>query len=377
MNNTKSENLLSFEKKLLIRGLPDNWFFPTTRYRGSKRKILNWIWENVKDLDFSTVLDGFGGTSVVSLLFKRMNKTVTYNDYLQFNYQTGVAFIKNHNFILSDLDINFILNNLSKNSPNGFKFNNYPNKFFLDEENEFLDHAIANIISLDSIYKGDELEYKRSIAYWALGQSCLFKRPFNLFHRNNLYIRTNNVERTFGNKTSWETPFPLLFIRFCREANKIVFDNGKTNKSICSDLFEIENNNYDLVYFDPPYFFNNSNDNDYYSLYHFLESVVNYQKMLSRMDVNENPKDFNSAPMSWPRSKAGIYLFYNNLINKYNKSIIVFSLKSGGFVNVNDIEHFLINNGKEVYKVSREYKYALNKQNGNSEFNREWLIIGK
>lgn len=80
--------------RLIIDGLPAEWTFPTTRYRGSKRKILSWIWNNTKDLPFNTVLDLFGGTSVVSLLFKRMGKQVTYNDYSLYDHTTGIAFVE-------------------------------------------------------------------------------------------------------------------------------------------------------------------------------------------------------------------------------------------------------------------------------------------
>jgi hypothetical protein len=45
--------------------------FPSTRYQGSKNKITDWIWEEIKDLNFQTVLDAFGGTGSVSHLLKR------------------------------------------------------------------------------------------------------------------------------------------------------------------------------------------------------------------------------------------------------------------------------------------------------------------
>lgn len=43
--------------------------FPATRYYGSKRKLLDWIYSGVSGLSFETVLDAFGGTGSVSLLF--------------------------------------------------------------------------------------------------------------------------------------------------------------------------------------------------------------------------------------------------------------------------------------------------------------------
>ncbi|KXK12545.1 MAG: adenine-specific DNA-methyltransferase [Chloroflexi bacterium OLB14] len=95
--------------KLYLNGLPQTWLFPTTRYRGSKRKILGWIWKKINNLEFNTALDLFGGTSVVSLLFKRMDKQVTYNDYSHFNKLTGIAFIENDSVKLTDEDIKYIL----------------------------------------------------------------------------------------------------------------------------------------------------------------------------------------------------------------------------------------------------------------------------
>jgi adenine-specific DNA-methyltransferase len=69
--------------------------FPTTRYRGSKRKILPWICDNLSCLEYESVLDLFGGTGSVSYLFKRMGKKVIYNDHLHFNHLIGKALIEN------------------------------------------------------------------------------------------------------------------------------------------------------------------------------------------------------------------------------------------------------------------------------------------
>jgi len=41
--------------------------FPKTRYYGSKRRLLSWIYHAVKDLPFNTVLDGFGGAASVEI----------------------------------------------------------------------------------------------------------------------------------------------------------------------------------------------------------------------------------------------------------------------------------------------------------------------
>ena len=79
--------------------------FPSTRYRGSKRKIIPWLWDSFKELDFTSALDVFGGTTSVSYLLKNMGKAVTYNDYLHFNYLIGLALIENDHTILVKRDM--------------------------------------------------------------------------------------------------------------------------------------------------------------------------------------------------------------------------------------------------------------------------------
>ena len=60
--------------------------FPSTRYQGSKYKILKWIDYYIKDLKFDSVLDAFGGTGCVGYMFKKNGKQVFYNDSLKFNH---------------------------------------------------------------------------------------------------------------------------------------------------------------------------------------------------------------------------------------------------------------------------------------------------
>jgi site-specific DNA-adenine methylase len=69
--------------------------FPATRYQGSKNKLIGWIRKALKDLEFESVLDCFGGTGVVSHMFKKMGKSVTYNDYLKSNSTIAKALIEN------------------------------------------------------------------------------------------------------------------------------------------------------------------------------------------------------------------------------------------------------------------------------------------
>jgi len=83
--------------------------FPSTRYQGSKNKLREWIWENIKDLEFETALDLFGGTGSVSYLFKKMGKKVVYNDLLKSNYTIGLALIENDTKTLTQEEIGSLI----------------------------------------------------------------------------------------------------------------------------------------------------------------------------------------------------------------------------------------------------------------------------
>jgi adenine-specific DNA-methyltransferase len=365
------------EKKLVIKDLSPDWLFPTTRYRGSKRKILSWIWEELKDIPFNTVLDLFGGTGIVSLLFKRMGKSVTYNDYLFFNYTGAIALIENSKIRLSSADIAY-LTQPSEYKRSGFISTTFRDYYFLDYENEWLDDILTRIENLNHFYSGKELFQKKAIAIWALGQACLIKRPFNLFHRKNLNLRLNDVERNFGNKTTWETPFSVAFERFVWEANSVVFDNKLTNTATHQNAIEYDSSNFDLVYFDPPYFFSGQKYEDYLSLYHFLDGIAQYGAWPNLIDKGASTLTIAQKYDKWPsKSTEQLTSIYESLIKKFKKSVIVISHKAGSSVPVASLERILIENGKTVSINKRQYSYALNKQNGNSHKNTECLIIGQ
>jgi len=204
----------------LIKGVP---IFPSTRYQGSKLKIVNWIWENIKDLEFHTALDAFGGTGCVAYMLKQKGKQISYNDILKFNWFIALALIENDSVTLSSDDIDFLVTKHKEIKYPTFVYDTFKDIYFTDEENQWIDIVVTNIGQLKNLYK-------KALAYYSLFQSCIIKRPFNLFHRKNLYLRFSDVERNFGNKTTWDTPFEAHFRKFIAEVNQAVFYNGWQNK---------------------------------------------------------------------------------------------------------------------------------------------------
>lgn len=338
--------------------------FPTTRYQGSKLKYIEWIWECINDLEFSTVLDAFGGTGAVSYKMKQEKKSVTYNDILKFNSIIGKALIENNNEKIEAADLEFILRDHDDIPYPTFIQDTFKDIYFTDDENKWLDKIITNINHLDN-------EYKEAIALFALFQSCIIKRPYNLFHRKNLYIRTQDVERSFGNKVSWDTPFEVHFKNFIKQANNSVFDNDQCNRSINHDVFEVENN-YDLIYIDTPYVSSKGVGLNYLDFYHFLEGIVNYNDWDSLIDYKSKHKRLKLDKSSWTKADI-IEQSFERLISQFKDSILVISYRSDGIPSIERIKEILISNGKvvEVFE-SREMKYALSKKQSS-----EVLIIAQ
>ena len=100
---------------------------PTTRYQGSKRKILPWLYDCLKGYEFHSVLDAFGGSGMVSCLFKQMGKRVTYNDLYAFNQIIGESIIENNGVLLSENDVDFLLS--TNNDASSFIFDNFHSIF--------------------------------------------------------------------------------------------------------------------------------------------------------------------------------------------------------------------------------------------------------
>jgi adenine-specific DNA-methyltransferase len=338
--------------------------FPSTRYQGSKAKLVDWIWEQIAGLDFVTCLDAFGGTGVVAHCLKQAGKQVTYNDFLLFNYYFGVALIENNDVRLSPQEVEWILQSHSEIEYPRFVQDNFSDIYYIDEENAWIDRIVTNIRHLTD-------PYKFAIAFFALCQACIIKRPFNLFHRKNLYIRLAEVERSFGNKTTWDRSFDEWFRIFVLEANRAVFDNGQQNISMNYDALEVPGE-YDLVYVDTPYISNRGAAVDYQSFYHFLEGLASYTEWAQRIDLRSKHLRLKPQPSEWT-NKEQIHSAFDRLFRRYQTSIIVVSYRSDGIPSESQLVSLLKRYKSQVSAQQfGHYKYVLS----NNPESKEILLIG-
>ncbi|MBL7197298.1 MAG: DNA adenine methylase [Candidatus Omnitrophica bacterium] len=337
--------------------------FPSTRFQGSKLKIVDWICDSIKNLDFNTVLDAFGGTGSVGYKLKQQGKKVTYNDILKFNWYIGLALIENDRIKLSGKDIDFLLARHNKIRYPTFVYDTFKDVYFTDEENQWIDVVVTNIGKMENLYK-------MALAYYALFQSCIIKRPFNLFHRKNLYLRFSEVERNFGNKTTWDTPFETHFRKFITEANQAVFSSGLQNKAFNLDVFDIEGD-FDLVYIDTPYISKKGIGVDYFGFYHFLEGLVRYSKWGKIIDCRTKHKKLKGAESPWI-NKNKIYSAFERLFEKFKDSILVISYRADGIPSIDELVNLLKKYKANVKELRwKNYRYVLS-----NNHTSEVLLIG-
>ena len=264
--------------------------FPSTKFMGSKRKILPFLFGVLDKIQYETVLDAFSGSGCVAFEFKRRGKAVTTNDFLYFSYLLSKALIENNNFKIDKLTLAELLKPRI-DAPSVVR-DLYTDIFFTAEECSFLDSLRINI------EEKVQNPYSKALAISAACRACQKKRPRGIF--------------TFTGRKSWDSRKDLKmsmqnqFEKAVGELNDAVFDSGKINKAQWNDITKISDNEYDLVYMDPPYW-SPLSDNDYVRRYHFLEGYSLQWKGLD-IDMSTKVRKFKSykTPFSERRSRQEI-----------------------------------------------------------------------
>jgi len=332
--------------------------FPQTRYQGSKYKLRPWLQQHLSKLPFDTVLDAFGGTASVSYLFKEMGKQVHFNDLLQFNAFVGKALVQNNQVLLTEEDVHYILSTHDMLDYDNFIERTFPDVYYTHEENRWLDRIVQNILSMKE-------DFKQAMAFWALFQAAISKRPYNLFHRKNLYVRTSKVSRTFGNKTTWDRPFEVHFRKFVGEINQAIFDNGYEHTISSEDACALQSS-AELVYIDPPYIPEKGTLTLYRDFYHFLEGLVAYSDWEKRIDITSKHKRLQPVSSPWEQ-KDKILDAFERVFTQHRASIIVCSYRRDGFPGIEQLVEILHGLNKQVELHEVDYRYVLSKKNNCKE----------
>ena len=334
-------------------------WYPQLRFMGSKYRLLRWIWEALREIEFDTALDACSGSGCVAYLLKAMGKEVTANDFLNFSATIGRAATENPGITLDRDDVELILSYDPRHQH--FIERTFRGIFFTPEDLRFLDRAWWNLCKVKDVYK-------QAIGISALVRSCAKRQPRGVF------TVAGDPEHYKDGRRDLRLSLREHFVEQVGVFNKVVFDNGTRNRARRGDVFDVDPTPYDVVYIDPPYV-PRSDDNCYIKRYHFLEGLSSYWKdeeILETSQVKKLRKRY--TPFSY-RSRAADA--FDRLFSLFSENIIVLSYSSNGFPNL----EILVDNMKKykarvtVREKDHRYHFGTHRAASRNEV-REYLIIG-
>jgi adenine-specific DNA methylase len=166
-----------------------------------------------------------------------------------------------------------------------------------------------------------------------------------------------DVERSFGNKATWDTPFNIHFQLFVNEANAAIFDNGRMNRALHRDALETPIG-ADLVYIDPPYLNKKGVGVDYLDFYHFLEGLTCYEQWPERIDYHTKHKRLVRQNSPWNRADEILDAF-DAIVKRHRDSILVVSYRDDGIPSKTQLLDLLRKYKRNVREAEKPQKYAL------------------
>lgn len=335
--------------------------FPNTRYMGSKRKLVPTIAQIVKQLNPSSALDAFAGSGCVAYLLKELGLQVTSNDFLKFSYHIANASIANSTEKLTDSEVEFLTTNYT--GKHTYIQDKFKDLYFSDEDNEFLDELWWNIQELGS-------EYKKSLAFAAISRACIKRRPRGMFAYTGFRYDDGRKDLKLSLKEH--------FILAVNEWNGTVFNNDRDCYAQNKDVFELTDEGYDLVYIDPPYVSNHS-DNDYTRRYHFVEGFVTYWQDVE-VQEHTKTKKIKSKPSRFS-SKSTIHSAFDDLFKQFPHSTLLVSYSSNSIPTKEEMLLLLKSHRRSVELIEVDYKYSFgthkHKVGDNKNKVSEYLFIAR
>jgi DNA adenine methylase len=335
--------------------------FPSTRFMGSKKKLLPEIYAVVRDLEFDTAIDAFSGSGVVSYLFKTLGKKVIANDHMHMSTAISKALIENNDVRLTANQVERLLSA----SPNDERFveTTFKGLYFSDDDCRTIDDIRLNLRRL-------RRPEARALAMTALIRACMKRRPRGVF--------TYVGDRYNDGRGDLQKSIAEHFIEAVHQVNDAVFDNGKINHARNSDVLELRPLKNALIYFDPPYFTPKS-DNQYVRRYHFVEGLA---RNWEGVEIQEHTKTKKFRSYETPFStEDGARKAFETIFRNFKDSTILVSYSSNSLPRLDEIVETMSRYKKDVTVIPIGHRYSFGNQGHKVGNNRnevtEYLFLGK
>jgi adenine-specific DNA-methyltransferase len=331
--------------------------FPRLRYMGSKYRLIPHLARAFTELGGVSALDAFSGSGVVSYLLKTCGYQVTANDFLAFPAIIARASVVNQDVTLGADDIARICGPPADDRD--FIRRTFAGIYFTEADLCFLDSAWSHIDRMDG--------HTRALAISALVLSAARRQPRGVF--------TVTGMRYDDGRRDLRLPLRDHFAERAAEYNRVVFDSGQPCAATSSDVFDLAQDGFDVVYLDPPYA-PPRDDNCYIKRYHFLEGLSVYwrdQAPLESTRTRKLPKRY--TPFSYARTVTGAL---RRTIRQFAGSALVLSYSSNAVPDAATIEGLLreVKPHVEVRAVDHTYAFGTH-QAARRRAAREYLFIAR
>ena len=330
--------------KLMLKPLPEQVSaYPPTRFMGSKSKLLSEIWSVASQFNVDTVVDLFSGSGIVGYMFKSQEKSVISNDYMAMSATFTKAMVENNTVTLPLEGAKQLL--VAHKESDHFVSTKFQGLYYTDEENDLIDTLRTNIAAIRD-------PYKHAIAMTALIRACIKKRPRGIF--------TYTGHRYDDGRKDLQKSFAEQFLDAVEVVNNAVFDNGKVNRSKHGDAMDLQVEQADLVYIDPPYY-SPLSDNEYVRRYHFVEGLARDWKGIEIQEHTQTKK-FKSYPTPFSTRKGAKDAF-DKLFKKFANSILIVSYSSNSLPTQDEMVAIMAKYKQHVEVIPIDYKYSFGNQN--------------
>jgi adenine-specific DNA-methyltransferase len=333
------------------------------KYAGSKLKIIPYILEAIKDLDIKTVLDGFSGSTRVSQALAQAGYDVTSNDIAHWSEVSAKC------FLLHDKRAEYYQEILDElNSLEGYD-GWFTTHYGGDEEMMVkMPFQKKNTRKLDAIRdRIDELKLN-DIDKAVILTSLLFA--------------LDSVDSTLGHFVSYlskwsKRSYNDLFLKLPE-----LRSTTGSHRVFREDIFKVvEDNSFDLAYFDPPYGSNNEKMPPsrvrYASYYHIWTSVIKHDKpkLFGKVNRREDSRDLIAGSVfeEYRKNDSGNFMAMEairTLIKETKANYVLLSYSSGGRATKKELETILNETGKVLRIIEIDYKKNIM---ASMRWTNEWL----